>query len=136
MRPIDLVKHQTTLLPGVEFSIHTLLGALNENRRRLDLPTLILIEDPEQLKRYHERITRTVRRERKESQRFDQKKQEAEQARARIREREIEASEKKKLEEFRRKLKSGTLIERSNPADDWEEGSSLKPAPVTKRRRG
>lgn len=84
MQPIDLVKHQTTLLPGLEEAVHSLIGRLNEARKLIDRAPLILIEDPQEMNRlYRERKARREKAVAKEWRRKKQK-EEAEQTRAKL----------------------------------------------------
>lgn len=126
MQPIDLVKHQTRILPGLEEAAQTVIGRLNDSRKILKLAPLILITEPTP-----KQFDRELTLQRKEKQlRLDRKTRDAKATRERIREKETQTTEKKKLEEFRRKLKNGTLIERPDPqTEDWKEGSAMKPAP-------
>lgn len=132
MHPIDLVKHQTRILPGLEEAAHAIIGRLNEARKILKLPALLLTEDPNEKAHYIHYITlsREAAEEIRQSAiRHHKRKAEANAARERIRETETKATDRRKLKEFRHKLKTGTLIERPAPAiEAWEEGSSIKPA--------
>lgn len=134
MRSIDLVKHQTRILPGLEEALQTLLGRMTESRKLLNLPPLILVEDPDYLKNRIKEIRTRLSRERMGMGRTERKKAEAELVRLRIARQENQRADKQKLSEFRRKLKAGTLIERPDPAiEEWKEGSSAKPAPIIRR---
>ncbi len=87
MRTIDLVQHQTTILPGLEEAIHHLIGKLNEARKLIDRAPLILIEDQNEVNRlYRERKTRREKLARKVSV-HQNKQEQAEQARIRIEQR-------------------------------------------------
>jgi hypothetical protein len=84
MQPIDLVKHQSTVLPGLEEALHYILGRLNESRKLIDRAPLILIEDPEAVNRlYRERKARRDKAVIK-AWRDKQKKTKADDARGRI----------------------------------------------------
>lgn len=88
MQPIDLVKHQTRILPGLEEAIQTLLGRMCESRKLLNLPALILIEDPDHLKDRIQEIRARLSRERLGMARTERKKAQAELTRLRIARRE------------------------------------------------
>jgi hypothetical protein len=136
MQPIDLVKHQTTLLPGLEHSIQHLLGEMCQIRKTLKLPALILVEDPEEMNRLYRERKDLRDKAVSEAWLNKKRKEAADAARERIRQKEISEAEKNKLQEFRRKLKTGTLIEPPDRAgEDWREGSTIKPAPSVKRGR-
>jgi hypothetical protein len=129
MRSIDLVKHQTRILPGLEEAAHAVIGRLNESRKLLKLSSLILVEDQTAKAHYVTVSKEAAEQIRQSAIRYQKRKAEAEAARARIGEKQTRRAEKTKLTEFRRKLKTGTLIERPDPAiDEWNEGSRLKPA--------
>lgn len=90
MRPIDLVKHQTRILPGLEEAAHSVIGRLNAARKILNLNPVLLIEDHFEVRALnqlgHSRILKPERIERQK-----RKKAEAEQTRLRIARREQDA---------------------------------------------
>jgi hypothetical protein len=91
MQPIDLVKHQNTILPGLEEAAHSLIGRLNEARKLIDRAPLILIEDAREVNRlYRERKARREKAVAKEWRRKKQK-EDAEQVRIRIEQRQQDA---------------------------------------------
>jgi hypothetical protein len=104
MRPIDLVKQKTQILPGLEFSLHQLCGEMNQIRKTLDLTPLILVEDPQKLIEHRKAIQREAGRKAARTVKFN-----------RLRTQQREAVERRLKREESRRLKAAnkkTLVKR------------------------
>lgn len=84
MQPIDLVKHQTRILPGLEEAAHRVIGRLNEARKILKLPQLILREDANEKAHYVTISKEAAEQLRQSAMRFQKRKAEADRVRGRI----------------------------------------------------
>jgi len=91
MRPIDLVKHQTIVLPGLEEAAHAIVGRLNDARKLISRAPLFLVEGPQYLRDREQAIKRRLSRQRLGMARTEKKKADAELTRVRIAQREEEA---------------------------------------------
>lgn len=91
MPTIDLVKHQNTILPGLEEAVHNLVGRLNEARKLIHRAPLILIEDQQFLRDREQALRKRLLRQRLGMARIEKKKAEAELVCVHIARREQEA---------------------------------------------
>jgi hypothetical protein len=83
MQPIDLVKHQTRILPGLEEAAHAVIGRLNETREILNLTRLVLIEDQSEKEHYITISKGAAEEIRQSAMRYHRRKKEAEEVRER-----------------------------------------------------
>lgn len=81
MRSIDLVKHQSRLLPGLEHALQHLLGEMCQIRKTLKLPALVLVEEPS--KTVFE-LDRFLKSQRKKKERQERREREAADVRGKI----------------------------------------------------